>query len=167
VNADGSGLRRISEASESAAWVPIWSPSGDRLAYSSHNGETRIVEVDKGAPGTLVPVHSPFIATSWSPDGKRLAGSSDGIAVYDIDTQSTEKISPYGRSPSWLKDSKRLVFYDDRKIYLVDVPSGKPREIATLGTLTANGRPSVSPDGRYLYLSLTSAEADIWLVSLE
>jgi Tol biopolymer transport system component/serine/threonine protein kinase len=162
VNADGSGLRMISPAGESDAWMPVWSPTGDRIAYSTVDGKTRIVEL---ISARVFPIAATFVATSWSPDGKQLAGYDTGVVIFNLANRSTTRIAKSGRHPVWHKDT--LVFYDDNKLYQADVSTYQIQELAGLGGLTANGRPSISPDGRYIYLSLTSAEADIWLASFE
>ncbi len=88
---------------------PIWSPTGDRLAYSS--GETgryqiRLKTLDGTRPDELLPVvtetNYPF---SWSADGRFLAGVSlapataNDIWVYTLDTPPTSRLfvqTPFG-----------------------------------------------------------------------
>jgi hypothetical protein len=80
-----------------------------------------------------------FRGTSWSPDGRRLAGyihRSDntpaGIAVYSFDSSAFEKLVNFGESPLWLNDGRRLLFQLDGVIYLLDSRSKEVQQIATV-----------------------------------
>jgi Tol biopolymer transport system component len=181
VKPDGSGLRQVSTAGGADVLIPVWSPNGDRLAYSRNRGETVVVDAAKpaGTPPLIVLPPMPqsgewFVVTSWSPDGKRLAGHllrasglQSGVLVYDLKSGAYETIVSHGSNPRWLRDNHRLVFSQGDRLYVVDAVSRSEREIAALQPLTLGSRLSPSPDGRYLYLSAASAEADVWLASFE
>jgi Tol biopolymer transport system component len=61
--------------------------------------------------------------------------------VYSFETQSYIRLTSSGMDPIWLSDSRRLLFLDQGRIYLVDsetkrqheVLSIAPREIALRG----------------------------------
>jgi len=67
---------------------------------------------------------------SWSGDGSKIAGDiqhSDGtlsgVAVYSLFSKQYEHIVDFGSSPRWLRDSRRIIFRHQDKLYLVDAAS--------------------------------------------
>jgi Tol biopolymer transport system component len=155
----------------------VWSPDGGRLAFGVPE-HPRIMEIgkpwDERSLEILPPVGLPgeeFVAFSWSPDGRRLAGfrrsaaGSAGISVYSLDSRQYQHFTDFGRAPRWLSDGRRLIFGIDGEpgIYLLDTRSGKVREILSVAP---NGVFGVAPtrDDRRIYFALNSVEADVWLM---
>jgi Tol biopolymer transport system component len=178
VQPDGTGLRQVSSAPD--AFGPVWSPSGDRLALSRNRGGAVIVDVQKPDSPPLAALPAlprgveGFIVTAWSSDGKRLAGhvlgasgEPSGVLTYDLDSRAFSTVSARGSNPRWMKDNRRLIFTQGDKLLLADVSSKNTRELAALRPLAPAGRLSLSPDGRYVYLSAAAMEADVWLASFE
>jgi Tol biopolymer transport system component len=116
-----------------------------------------------------------FIAWSWSRDGTRLAGwrrikstgRDAGILVYSFESESYESLTDLGRNPVWLSDGRRLLFSDEPtgKIFLVDSETKRIKELTTEDSPTYH-RAAISPDDRYIYTSIHTEEADIWLLTL-
>ena len=70
------------------------------------------------------------------------------------------------RAPSWLPDSRHLVFANEGKAYIADTSTKKVREL--LGRPTEQIRSvGVSRHGRLLYYTLNSTESDVWLLNLD
>jgi len=116
-----------------------------------------------------------FYVWSWSPDGRRLAGtllkddgqSVVGLGIYSLDSQRLERLAEFGYNHVWLPDSRRLLFQDHRgKLYLLDSHSGHSREILSVAPHSITGL-TLSRDGRRIYLSVVVWESDIWLATLE
>jgi Tol biopolymer transport system component len=172
IAADGSGLQQLTASPSDSVLYPLWSPDGARLAYTEPP-VSFIMDVGKPwkeqSPQALP---SGFIAWSWSPDGRKIAGnkpdggSSAGIGIYSLDSRSVDWITDRGASPVWLSDNRRLLFPDGDKIKLVDSQSRKIRDVLSVAPKSV-WRPSISRDDRRIYFSVAVAEADIWLMSLE
>jgi len=178
INADGTGLRRLTETGNDKAYNPLWSPEGKRLIFVNSKGETRIIEVDKPwseqTPILLNPKREPplqFWPVDWSPDGRMLLGGSNLDqqslipATYSFETGAIERASDFGGvSMSWLQDHRHILLIIDGTICVTD-------------TVTQTHRPlfssvpdriiafSLSQDNRWLYYTLESVEADIWLLN--
>jgi Tol biopolymer transport system component len=117
---------------------------------------------------TLPPVPDPtlaFSASSWSPDGRKVAGHTNSIWVYSFDTKTYSRIAD-GTWPVWLGDSRRLVYMYGGRLFLVDTVAPQPREIlARPGEVL--GDPSLTRDGRQLYFTHATTGADIWLMTFK
>ena len=118
-----------------------------------------------------------FSASSWSPDGRRLAGfrrsvrGSEGISVYSFDSRRYEYFTEFGFFPRWLSDGRRLVFFtfatsSRSAMYLLDTRSRKVREVLSLPPNDISGV-APSRDDRRIYFGVNSVEADVWLMSVE
>jgi Tol biopolymer transport system component len=98
INADGSGLQQITKLSERSLWFPRYSPDGSRLMGYNDAG-TIVFDLSQPAPlekGTALPLPAPeiaFSATSWSPNGEKLAGlavllsdnsAAPGLLIYSF-----------------------------------------------------------------------------------
>ena len=75
-----------------------------------------------------------FVAWSWSPDGKWLAGhgaagAPSGIYIYSLESEEYEKLADTGGGPRWLSDSRTLVYNASDGIRAVDCESKQNWEV--------------------------------------
>lgn len=102
---------------------------------------------------------------AWSPDGARLALTSDSqgnsdIWVHDIgDSQATQLTSSLAHDwqPAWSPDGERLVFRSERDgggLYIVRAGGGGERRLTTFGST-----PRWSPDGRSILFSHSAPDS--------
>ena len=189
INPDGSGFQQLTNAAFDLR-DPIPDPDGSRLAYNDvrRRGGAFTMETGK-AWDEQSPVKLPlltdgdesFLASSWSPDGKWLAGYgndptrtavSDGIYIYSFESDEYEKLTSTGRRPRWLSDSRTLLYADRHglrlrfHIHSVDRLSREVREVLPAGDGHVFN-PVLSPDNRTLYYEYQAPrESDIWMIEL-
>jgi len=72
-----------------------------------------------------------------------------------------------GGWPVWLQDGRRLLFYHQDKIHLVDVRSKKVHEVLSVTPHQVFEVTSLSGDNRTIYFSIHATESDVWLARLE
>jgi len=178
INSDGSGLQQLTYASNEVT-NPVWSPDGTRLAYRNYGSTPSIMRIGKSwreqSPEVLPSMSdlSDWYPWSWSHDGRQLAGFrvgagvSDGISVYSLESQQKEKLTDSGMRPVWLSDSRRMLFQDRGRLYLLDSRSKKIREVLSVAPNEFGTGVTLSRDDRLIYFSLVITEADIWLMTLE
>jgi len=178
-SADGRTQRQLTFlAGPNVTW-PIWSPDGRYLVYSIFGlGSSRMEIVRPWAKQT--PVDLPrwstdneiFYAWSWSPDGRKLAGflqradgAFPGIVLYDLASQSYEKLSESGVEPVWLGDSRRLLFKQNGDIHLVDSQTKRTHQVLSIAPQRIGERGfSLGSGDRAIYFSVANAESDVWLL---
>lgn len=84
--------------------------------------------------------------------------------MYSLATRRHTRLTSFGGSPIWLKDSRRLLFVQDDKVLMVDAATRQVHTVATLAPREV-GKLTISADNRLLYVGVTSTDADIWVRS--
>jgi hypothetical protein len=64
----------------------------------------------------------------------RSGAPESSIVVYSFDSQQYEKLTDFGTVPVWLSDSRRLLFQQHDKLYLIDSQSKKFHEVLSVRT---------------------------------
>ncbi|MCI0617101.1 hypothetical protein L0244_29340, partial [bacterium] len=187
INADGSGLQQLTNISNRSLWFPRYSPDGSYL-YGFNEADSAVFDVRKPLPwtsGTALPKPSEemaFQASSWSPDGKQLAGlgvrPSDNAGLPSVVIYSNESkkylilnnIIPHLRQSVvrdvtvWLNDNRRLLMINSGRIFVVDPETKQAKLIYDTPNLYWL---SLSKDNRWIYVSYQADEGDTWLASLK
>jgi Tol biopolymer transport system component len=180
VMADGSDLRPVELPREFAHGVyPAWSPTGDRLAVAT-DAHYCVVDVSASPAKVLYSEPTPpgstgFLPHSWSPDGRRVAGTNrrnvnrDRIYIRDALSGPARLVTEAGKSPIWLPDSRRLIYSSPTGIRLIDVDSTVHREVLPLprSELLWGRVLSLSRDGRTLAYLQSQSEGDVWLMTIQ
>jgi hypothetical protein len=117
------------------------------------------------------PMHG-FRPSSWSPDGKLLAGwqvrpelPDMSLMIYSFASARYERFGLRGSYPIWLNDSRRRIRPELGKMLLLDTRTGRERELYNVEP-RGFGLVTLSRDNRRIYYSLFSSEANVWMVSL-
>ena len=176
---DGSGLRSFPSPPGGFSY-PTPSPVDDRVVFSEAFGArgSYILTLSGNAPllhlpgmtlngGTLLP-------TTWSPDGKTLAGSltSDsghpvGVAVYDIASHLMTVISEdEAAAVRWVPHSGRIVYFrnDGTQLVMLDTVTKQRTMVPVqLPGPATNDVFAISRDGRTIYYGAVRAQSDIWV----
>lgn len=176
IDVDGTNLRRVTyDSPKEGTSFPVWSPDGTKLTFR-RAGVSSIIDSRKSwneqNPQPLPPLDNPddrFVVWDWSPDGAKLAiqfgGTQAGTGYYSFATSRYEILSKVESSPSWLPDSRRLIFAHDDGVFLADTENKDVQKIFTRPFEQVRSA-SVSRDGRLLYFTELSTESDIWLLDL-
>jgi Tol biopolymer transport system component/DNA-binding winged helix-turn-helix (wHTH) protein len=176
-SSDGTNPRQLTSREKSGyvSTFPVWSPDGSQIIYSS---PTESYLMDPSRPFTgQTPKKLPrpkkgdlFVPWDWSPDGKKLAGTfrppRRGSGFFSFETgKFTRFLETHSAVPSWLPDSRHLVYNEGNKVILLDTATLNKRELI----VTSAGEPRspfISHDGKLLYYVLHQSESDIWLLDL-
>ena len=164
MDADGDNPQNLTNSPEEDR-DPSWSPDGKRIVFTSDRvghfigdhgvtSEIYVMDADGGNEQRLTENRKDDGRPSWSPDGERIAFSSDRkgdlanyeIYVMDADGGNEQRLTEnrvYDEWPSWSPDSKRIAFYslrdENAEIYVMDADGGNPQN------LTNNPHSDASP----------------------
>ncbi len=102
-----------------------WSPSGDKILFSTYGPEHNIYTVGEDGLGFIqLTDDDSSLAPEWSPDGEQIVYSSTG-GIYTMNSDGTNKQKvtdiESSRSPAWSPDGDRIAFIRDGSDYQVDL----------------------------------------------
>ena len=179
MDADGGNPQNLTNNNPKKDRDPSWSPDGKRIVFSSGRDghfigefgitdEIYVMDADGANQQRLTENRKNDWSPVWSPDGKRIAFTSDRkgdlenyeIYVMDADGANQQRLTENrvdDSSPSWSPDSERVAFRSNRdgnsEIYVMDADGGNPQNLTN--NPLSDGNPawlnspfSVSPSGR-------------------
>ena len=160
--------------------MPVWSPDGSSIAF----GFTRWTIISSSGPTITNPEFLPavgpgaqFQPTSWSRDGKRLAGvvvtgPTAAAVVYTIASRTFEWVpgdlarGPTWVCPVWLADNQHLVLRRFDGLAFVDARSGAGHMLMPIAGTFISRSMSVSDDNRWITFTEAATEGDVWVATL-
>ena len=180
MNADGTGARRIAEELD-VRGAPAWSPDGQWLAVAANrDGEPQLFKIPVGGGTPVLLVKEYSTDPIWSPSGQFLVYSGADVGT----TFSVKAVSADGAPrplPNLIltRGARRLAFLggDDalvimkgdishKEFWVVDLKTGRERQLTNLGREFAIGDFDVSADGREIIFDRAREESDIVLFEL-
>jgi Tol biopolymer transport system component len=185
INADGTGLRQLTNTPGANRSGILWSPDGSRLLYQQRRESTWDVYLidPRKPPEQQVLEQLPaigrsdeyFSATSWSRDGQHIAGnrafldraSPAGIFVYSLAAKTFRMVTDAAAGGRWLSDGRRLIYPDAarKRIFLADTASQERREVLSVVPRDL-GAIRLTADDRMLYVQLSVTPSNIWAIRL-
>src|SRR5215213_1154245 len=168
INADGSGLLKVTDK----AWFNnrgiTWSPNGSQIAYISEDGPQAIHIANADGSGSYRLPGSPtsLWAVDWSPDGTKFVYSNakelfvintDGTGKQQLTTvQQTQNGDTSDIDPRWSPDGTKILFtrYINGvfgKTYVMNADGSNQRKLFNFDSYT----PYWSPDGRSIVMMIS------------
>jgi serine/threonine protein kinase/Tol biopolymer transport system component len=179
IRRDGSELQRVPYDVPEGLFTPVASPDGRRVVATPGHLNAALIDLSPPRKGGLQLLPSPgegmvFAVSSWSPDGRYLAGALEqaggasipGVVVYSFATGRYERLTTQGTIPVWLHDGHTLLYLQDGKIFELDMRSKASRLVLAPPPNSAFKSLSVGPDDRALYTVHVSEEGDVWMLTL-
>jgi acylaminoacyl-peptidase len=183
-DSDGGNHRPLFTGPENYS-SPVWSPSGDRLAYLTEVGERgaqiHLRWMDSGQSAVLSNLQRSPAALSWSPDGRQLAFTM--LVPEAPTTLVTPPTAPRGAEWAppvtvidrlrWRADGMGEVETGHTQLFVLSADGGSPRQL-TSGRYNHGGPLAWSKDGQRIYFSANRSddwqrdpvESDLWSVAL-
>jgi Tol biopolymer transport system component len=142
MNADGSGVRRVTDA-PGDNWNPTWSPMGARIAFQTNRNVTEAdplntdiysVRVDGTGEKRLTSNTASDLQPDWSADGTRIAFTNDSLNIYTVNANGTglqnltrlsATTGEHSREPCWSPDGTKISF-GGRRIMGFDEDATEP-----------------------------------------
>ena len=179
-NADGSGARRVAGELE-ARGAPAWSPDGQWLAVAAiRDGEPHLFKIPAGGGTPLLLVKEYSTDPIWSPSGQFLVYSGADVGttfpVKAVNADGTPHdltkltLTRGARRFAFLGGEDGLVILkgdiSHKEFWLVNLKTGRERQLTHLGREFAIGDFDVSVDGREIIFDRTREESDIVVFDL-
>jgi TolB protein len=177
IDFDGENRARLTR-NGSINIKPRWSPTGNKVAFTSYlggNPDLYVADLNKGKISRLSAREGLNTGASFAPDEQSMTItlSHDGNAeIYSINATSGRKISrltkSYGIDTSavYSPDGSKIAFVSERaggaQIYVMNSDGSNPKRVTFQGSY--NTDPSWSPDGSQIAFVNQSGLFDIYTV---
>ncbi len=164
VNADGSGLIRLTDGTEGSENFPAWSPDGTSIAFTSWrdgNADIYVIQADGSGQTRLTFSPEDDLVPVWSPDGSHIAFQREQQSFFDIWVMQangsnarnlTEQVEGGGTLPFWSPDGKTIAFSggtaSNQEIYTIQADGSQLRNVSNHAGSDWPG--DWSPDGKSL-----------------
>ena len=180
MNTDGTGARRMAEELD-VRGAPAWSPDGQWLAIAANrDGKPQLFKIPVGGGTPILLVNAYAIDPIWSPSGQFLVYSGADVGTnFSVSAVSADGVPLDFPTLILTRGARRLAFLggDDalvvlkgdishKEFWLVDLKTGRERQLTNLGREFAIGDFDVSLDGREIIFDRAREESDIVVFAL-
>jgi Tol biopolymer transport system component len=158
MNVDGSMQTRLTN-DQANYWRPVWSPKGDKIAFSSGpagNQRLYVMNANGSNQMRLTNSNGNEWGPSWSPDGSKLAfvSNRDGTnRIYIINADGSNLVQVTKNSdgaPAWSPDGSKIAFNsssnNDAQIYVINTDGSGLKRLTN--DRFHDYRAAWSPDGK-------------------
>jgi Tol biopolymer transport system component len=122
INADGSGLRNLTNTADIGEFRPSWSPDGIRILFTGEANPQRLEIMNADGSGRA-PFRDGAFWGSWSPDGEQIAflplADDERLHIMQADGSDPTPVTPADEGvdvmASWAPSGDRLAY-----IHIVD-----------------------------------------------
>ena len=167
MNADGSQATQLTNNTEGDV-DPIWSPDGQRIAFSSDRtgGCCEVFVMNADGTGQTQLTHSGGFAGAWSPDGKRIAfiDPEGQLVVMNVDGTGITPLTA-GRATAWSPNGRQIAFISDRDgdndIYVMNQDGTGIKQLTNDPASDEGDHAGWSPDGKRFVFSSTRDGGDL------
>jgi len=172
IRTDGSGLRQRTSLAWPSVQTAIWNDDGSRILVNTSPAAPGFIDSRSTSPQTrlqLLPGLNEFselLFRAWPRSGDVLLGTtgeSRDFVAYSLSRGTAERLNLAGGArPVWLPGSQQFLFARGGRCLLFDMAKRTERELFSVAPnrIFAIGP---TPDGRRIYFSQMTRDADLWL----
>jgi len=156
---------------------PVWSPVGDRIAFTLMTAETAdlmVLDFVSGEISTLIAGYGNL--ADWGPEGERLLIARDGgkgkggLFIFDVASGTEERVDTGSSADAyarWARNGEAIVYESSRdgnpEIYVTWLATGETARLTENEYL--DEWPSLSHDARWIaWASGTEEEKNLWVM---
>lgn len=176
---DGHNQTRLT-FNKNIDYMPAWSADGQKISYTSYQGEKAILYILEVYEGRRIEVFSKgtSFAPNFSPDGRKLVfcsqeeGGNSEIYTADSDGKNVRRLTfnkAIDTAPCWSPTSRQIAFASDRggtpQIYIMDAEGSNVTRVSFGGTY--HDAPVWSSQGDNIaYVSRVDQIFDLYILNL-